>query len=54
MTERNDLLMVLIWLVGLQDEDPKDAKEQWSLAWAAARAAIKAELAGSPANDHNN
>ena len=38
------LLLALSWLVGLHDEKPADRKEQEPLAWAAARAAIKAVM----------
>ena len=39
-----DLLLALSWLVGLHDERPADYEEQKPLAWAAARAAIKAVM----------
>lgn len=35
-----DMLLALIWLVGLKDGRPHDYEEQKPLAWGAARAAI--------------
>ena len=44
-----DAMLVISWLVGLHDEKPEDAEEQWPLAWQAARSFLRQHMA---ANEH--